>query len=190
MAPSPVPPPEAPGGGGEAPPAAPQGGPRFPPEALPAKKKRPSPLKVILLVLATLTVLGAGSCATCVCLGMRKGRQLHEQADADRQAAREVRIADLLSAYRAGEAAADKLYKDRWLVVTEGQVESVKRPAGAQGYVILGSGKPGEIPEVQCMLRPDQAEKGAALSKGSPVRVRGQVHGLVLNVVMYACEIL
>jgi hypothetical protein len=55
---------------------------------------------------------------------------------------------------------------------------------------MIGTGKPQQIPEVQCLLAPDQEPKAEGVSKGQALTVRGKVHGLVLNVVLDGCEIL
>lgn len=172
------------------PPASPPpGGPRFPAEAPPAKKK-PGAAKVLLILLVAVVVLGGGGCATCVCLGLRGAHHMKEQDDADRDAAREVPVAELLSAYKGDQARADGLYKGKWIVVTDGRIEGSRKTLGDQAYLVIGTGKPEEVPGVQCLLQKSQDDKAAALSKGDPVRVRGRVHGLLLNVVLERCEIL
>jgi hypothetical protein len=175
----------------------PDEGPRFPVEApagaagAPAlPKKKTSTAKIVLILLLVLVVVPGGSCATCMCLGLRRAQHAVEQNDADRRAAKSVPLNELTAAYRAGEAAADVTYKGTWIVVTGGLVDGVRKSAGDGLYVMVGTGKAMEIPEVQCLLRADQTEKEAALVKGQPVRVRGKVHGLLLNVVLESCEIL
>jgi len=143
----------------------PSGGPQFPVEAPggpPVKKKR-SVAKTFLLVLLALVVVVGGSCTTCVCIGLRRAQHAVDQDDADRRAAKSVPVGELCAAYRSDPPAADGTYKGKWIVVTGGQVDGVTKSAGDTLYVMVGTGKALEVPEVQCLLRGDQGAKTLGL---------------------------
>jgi hypothetical protein len=82
------------------------------------------------------------------------------------------------------------MYKGKWVHVMGGQVDEVKRGSGDVPYVLVGTGKVLEIPEVQCLLKADQTGKASSLSKGRRVNLRGKVVGLMFNVMMTECELM
>lgn len=191
------PPPPGPSGYGYPPPQQPYGappgpgGPQFPYGAPPPPmgggggappKQGLSTAAIILIVLVSVIVLGGGGCMMCLCLGV-KG--VSDQNDADRQNARNVAITELLSAYKANEVRADGIYKGKWIKIQGGQVDEVR-----SSYVMIGTGKLFEIPEVQCMLKADQLGKAASLTKGRRVVVRGKVQTVLINVLVQDCEIM
>jgi len=139
----------------------------------------------VLIILGVVLALGGGGCAVCVCVVVKKSDDASEQERLDKRRARNVRIDELLSAYRANEARADGRFKGKWVVVQGGVVDAVHST-----YLTIGTGKFLEIPEVQCRLGPDQSSRAAVLSKGHRAIVRGKVQGLVFNVIINDCEIL
>lgn len=99
-----------------------------------------------------------------------------------------VPIEKLLGEYKDNEVRADGQFKDQLIQVT-GVVGDVKKDITDAIYVMVGTGKPFEIPEVQCFVAGGQEKRAAALSKGSKVTVRGRVDGLMMNVLVRNCEI-
>jgi hypothetical protein len=144
---------------------------------------------IVLIVLAVIFALGGGGCAVCLCIGAKSVSDQKEQDALDKSRARNVKIDDLLRDYRTNEVRADTQYKGKWIHVVGGQVDEVRR-SGDSSYVLIGTGKVFEIPEVQCMLKSDQTGKAASLTKGRHIHVRGKVTGLLLNVLISECEIM
>ncbi|EYF06000.1 OB-fold protein [Chondromyces apiculatus] len=101
---------------------------------------------------------------------------------------RRVPIEKLLGEYKDNEVRADGEFKGQLVQVT-GVVGDVKKDITDSIYVIVGTGQPFEIPEVQCCVADGQEKRAAALSKGSKVTVRGRVDGLMMNVLFRDCEI-
>jgi hypothetical protein len=191
------PPPPGPPGYGYPPPqqpygAPPGGGQQFPygsPPPMggggggaPPPKQGMSTAAIVLIVLVAVIVVVGGTCVTCLCVTVKGGT---EQDDADKRSARNVPIADLLNAYKANEVRADSTYKGKWIKLQGGQVDEVR-----SSYVMIGTGKLFEIPQVQCMLKPDQLGKASGLTKGRRVTVRGKVQMMLINVLVQDCEIL
>jgi hypothetical protein len=156
------------GGGGGAPP--------------PPPKQGLSTAAIVLIVLVAGIVLLGGGCMMCLCIGV-KGAS--DQDDSDKRGARNVSVAELLNAYKANEVRADNTYKGKWLKLQGGQVDEVR-----SSYVMIGTGKLFEVPQVQCMLKPDQLSKASGLSKGRRVTVRGKVQMMLINVLVQDCEIM
>lgn len=148
----------------------------------PPPKQGMSTAAIILIVLVAGIVLLGGGCMMCLCVGV-KGAS--DQDDSDKRGARNVPIAELLNAYRANEVRADNTYKGKWIKLQGGQVDEVR-----SSYVMIGTGKLFEVPQVQCMLKPDQLGKASGLSKGRRVVVRGKVQMMLINVLVQDCEIL
>ena len=104
------------------------------------------------------------------------------------RAATRVSIEKLLGEYKDNEVRADGQFKDKVVQVT-GVVGDVKKDITDSIYVIVGTGQPFEVPEVQCFIASGQEKRAAALSKGGKVTVRGRVGGLMINVLVHDCEI-
>jgi hypothetical protein len=169
-------------GGG---PQFPYGPPPGPGGAPPPPKKGMSAAAIVLIIFVALLVVGGGGCMACWCYGSNKLSEANEQDDLDRRRARNVSISELLTTYRTNEVRADNQYKGKWITVQGGQVDEVR-----SSYILVGTGKYLEIPEVQCLLKSDQTSKAASLSKGRRVTVRGKVTGMLVNVMLNECEIL
>lgn len=106
---------------------------------------------------------------------------------AGRQVTR-VAIAMLLSAYRGDEVRADAAFRGK-LIETSGWASNIKKDMHGGVFITLGTGRPFEIPEVQCGVVNDQAGRAVHLSKGTKVTVRGRVDGLTLYVLLRECSI-
>jgi hypothetical protein len=151
----------------------------------PPPKKGMSGAMIALIVVVVLLVLGGGGCAVCMCVAGGKISDIAEQEKLDKSRARNVSISTLLSDYKANEVRADQQYKNKWLNVQGGTVDTVH-----SSYIMVGTGKSFEIPQVQCLLKADQTHKAASLSKGRRVNIRGKGAGQILNVLIQECEIL
>jgi hypothetical protein len=185
-----------PPGSGYGPP--PQG---YPPQ--PPPKKGMSGAMIALLVLGGIVVLGFGSCVVCVGLAgnaARKNVEAAEKRDPSRtsttppgtptapaETATPVPITKLLAEYKDNEVRADQEFKGRVVRVT-GQVHSIKKSLTGM-YLTVGTGKPIEIPQVQCDLNDENKSAAASLSKGQTVTVEGRVSGLMMNVFLKDCDV-
>jgi hypothetical protein len=98
-----------------------------------------------------------------------------------------VAIKDLLGTYK-DKARGDNTYKGKRIEIT-GCVSDVKKGLGDEIYVTVGTGQAFEFPVVQCFISKGQESKAASLSKGKQITVRGQVDGLLMNVLLKDCEI-
>ncbi len=94
----------------------------------------------------------------------------------------------ILSEYKNNELRADGLYKGK-LVQISGVIGDVKRDLLNQIYVTVGTGKMFEIPIVQCFFPESAAAKVTTLNKGMRVTVRGNVSGLMANVLVKNCSL-
>jgi hypothetical protein len=172
----------------------PYGSPGAPPMggggAAPPPKKGMSVAAIVLIILVVLIAVFGGGCLVCVCVVGKSDNDAKEKSDLDRKNAKNIRLDDLLSAYKTNEVRADTTYKDRYYRVNGGEVDDVRKGISDQMYVTIGTGRLIEIPMVQCMLRSDQTSRASSLSKGRRINVRGKVTGLLLNVILTDCEIL
>ncbi|APR76222.1 BclA protein [Minicystis rosea] len=164
---------------GSPPPGSPMGG------GAPPPKKGMSTAAIILIVLGVVSALGLGGCLLCVGVIKGKADDAKEQEALDKRRARNVAISELLNTYRTNEVRADQQFKGKWVTVQHGQVDEVR-----SSYIMIGTGKTLEIPQVQCLLKPDQMSRASSLSKGRHVIVRGKVQGMLLNVLLQDCELL
>lgn len=93
-----------------------------------------------------------------------------------------VSAGELLTAYKENEVAADAKYKGKWVEVS-GVVGSIKK--GIMDSVYVTVEEPGSrytFQSVQCHLIESETAKAAALAKGSRIKIRGKVDGLMMNV--------
>lgn len=102
--------------------------------------------------------------------------------------AKAVSLPQLLSEYHDNELRADGAFKGK-LIETTGVVTDVKKDIMGSPYVVVGTGKPFEMPALQCMLAKDQAGAASQLQKGQKVTVRGTVSGLMVNVLAQDCSV-
>jgi long-subunit fatty acid transport protein len=98
-----------------------------------------------------------------------------------------VQIGTLLSEYKSNEVRADDTFKGQW-ISTSGIVGDVKKDILGDVYVTVGTGRPFEIPKVQCFVARDQIANAASYSKGDKVTVTGRVDGLMMNVLVKECR--
>lgn len=174
------------------------------PQQPPPKQGMPTWLKV-LIVLGVLGLCGMGGCLVCIGAGAKavgdavetaqasakKAEETKKQADdAAKATAPLVKIEDLIAAYKANEVSADEKYKGKFLV-TVGVVDEVKKDITDRMYVILVplKAEPFLIPKIQCYPPESQKSEAAALVKGKPLTIRGQVDGLLFNVQVKDCEL-
>ncbi len=104
------------------------------------------------------------------------------------ESAKTVPLATLLSEYKDNEVRADGEFKGRRVMVT-GIVSDVKKGLIGGMYIVIGTGKPFEIPALQCFPNSSQESAAAALSKGQQVSLAGTVGGLMMNVLLKGCVI-
>jgi len=168
-----------------------------PPQGYPQQPQQKQGMSTIAKVLIALLVLGVcsvGGCLVCVGVGANAVNNAEQAKKDEVQKAKTAPAADvdlptLLADYKANEVRADGLYKDKSFRVT-GTVGDVKKGLGGGMYVTVGTGKPFEIPEVQCHLDEAEVAKASALKKGGKVTVSGRVTGLMMHVQMNPCSIL
>jgi tRNA_anti-like/Domain of unknown function (DUF4190) len=97
-------------------------------------------------------------------------------------------LRNILAQYKDNEVRGDALYKGK-TVQFSGIVDDVKKDFTNNIYVTVGSGEWLQIPQIQCFFDDSAARQTAQLSKGDRVRMRGTVKGLMMNVLVEACEI-
>lgn len=124
-----------------------------------------------------------------VALGCDKPKGSGSSDKGSKPTAPEVKIsaAELMQAYEANEVAADSRFKGKVVEVT-GIVGEIKKDMLDDIYVIIGTGKDFEIPEVQCFIAEDMAAKAGTLAKGSKIKAVGTVDGLMMNVLVKDCR--
>jgi hypothetical protein len=99
-----------------------------------------------------------------------------------------VELKTLLKDYQDNEVRADSLYKNK-VFSFSGKIGDIGVSLGSPFLKIGLTGDQFEHPVVQCMFSKGSNEKLAAMSKGSMVKVRGKVSGLMmLNVVVRDCD--
>jgi hypothetical protein len=98
-----------------------------------------------------------------------------------------VAIKDLLGTYK-DKARGDNTYKGKRIEIT-GYASDVKKGLCDEIYVTVSTGQAFEFPVVQCFISKGQESKAASLLKGTQITVRGQVGGLLMNVLLKDCEI-
>lgn len=102
--------------------------------------------------------------------------------------AEQVDLATLLSEYKENEVRADARFKGRFISVT-GNVDEVKKDLLGSVYVLVGTNKRFEIPQVQCSIARGHEAATVSLSRGQTVKVAGRAEGLMLNVHLADCVI-
>jgi hypothetical protein len=120
----------------------------------------------------------------------REAADRASEADAVREQAQslpEISALDLATRYDSNEIAADQSFKGKEFIVT-GVVENVGKDITDEMYVAL-AGPEDSIGGVQCFFSDDHAEQLASLSQGQHVRLKGEVGGLMINVLVKNCRI-
>jgi hypothetical protein len=95
--------------------------------------------------------------------------------------------ADLIAAYKGNEMRGDAAYKDKPVQVT-GVVVRVGEDIMGTPYVVLGTGKRFEIPQVQMMFSDSMRGELATLNVGDTITTDGCVTGLMMNVLVKNCD--
>ena len=168
-----------------------------PPQGYPPQWPPPPPKKglpawaIILMCMGGLVV----ACGVLAAIGKNASTSSTGSGPVSGQApsrpsAKTVQIKEILSAYKGNELRADGQYKDQVVEIQGGKVDDVKKDILDSPYITIGTGAAFEIPQIQCMLESNQASKAANLNKGEKITVRGQVSGLMMNVLVRDCEIL
>lgn len=91
-----------------------------------------------------------------------------------------ITASELSKAYDSNEVKADQQYKDK-LVLISGKVKSIEVMAG-QTFIVLDSGNPSSITDIQCFLNDSEKDKASELQKGNNVSLQGKVDGKSINV--------
>lgn len=138
-----------------------------------------------------LSIAFVAAVALAVALGCEKGKSSRSGSrdEGSKPTAPDVKIsaAELLQAYAGNEVAADSRFKGKVVEVT-GIVGEIKKDILDDIYVTIGTGKDFEIPEVQCFIADDMAQKAGTLAKGSKITAVGTVDGLMMNVLVKGCR--
>lgn len=168
-------------------------GPPGPPPPPEPEKKGLSPIAIGLIAVGTVALLGFGGCLVCVGVGAKGVADQQALATTKQAAAKKdvkaVAVGTILSDYKANELNADGQYKDKYIETT-GTVDDIKKDVFDSAYVTLGTGKPWEIPQLQCYPSDAFKAKAATLKKGEKLKIRGRVDGLMFNVLVRDCELL
>lgn len=155
----------------------------------------------IMIAFGVFAAFGMVSCGACVMIGAKGASEAAKAVEQQkvvaeaantkaRESATPLALDKLLSEYKDNEVRADAQFKGSYYEL-EGTVGDIKKGIiGNDFYVTLGTGAMFEIPAVQCFPSSDQATAAMQLSKGSRVRLRGRVDGLMMNVLLKDCEIL
>lgn len=108
-------------------------------------------------------------------------------ADTRHQAAlAEISAVDLVKAYQKDEAAANRQYVDR-LIIVSGKVSGAQVDADGHATVFIGTGDP--LASVTCSFYNDEAKAVKEMPSGSPVRIKGICTGLLTDVILNRCSL-
>jgi hypothetical protein len=132
--------------------------------------------------------VAAGVPATMVASTGNAATPAAEPAPEVAKVATAVDLSTLLSEYKGNEVRADGLFKGH-LIQTTGTVGDIKNDILNHPYVTVGHGQEFEVPVLQCSLADDQAQAATTLRKGQRITVRGNVTGLMMNVLADDCRI-
>lgn len=100
---------------------------------------------------------------------------------ANKAAALQVTAAEIIKDYKENEVSADLKYKDK-IVQISGTIGDIKKDLLGDIYVTVGTGAQFEFPECQVFFEGDATKIAAGLKKGAPIKVKGKVTGLMMNV--------
>lgn len=98
----------------------------------------------------------------------------------------DIRIDQLLSAYKENEVNADNQYKGK-LVRVSGITNDIKKDITNSLYVTIGRGAQFELPVVQAFFSEENSGKLAQLKKGQRITVVCRISGLMMNVLAKDC---
>lgn len=99
----------------------------------------------------------------------------------------DVSLRDMLAEYRSNEVRADDTYKDK-VVEFSGIVGDIQRSAIGGINIDIGTGAEFEQPTAVCFVDDSFKPGVVKLSKGDRVEMRGQVQGLMTEVVLEHCR--
>jgi hypothetical protein len=144
------------------------------------------------LAFCVIAVFAQDSKTTGTVAATTAGAQLavakSEEAPAAKEEVVDVRIGEILSAYKANEVGADNRYKGK-LIRTTGVIDSVKKDIMDNLYVTIGTGASFEIPQVQAFFDDSMNNQLGQLQKGTKLTVVCRVDGLMMNVIGKECVI-
>lgn len=108
-------------------------------------------------------------------------------ADTRQQAAlAEISAIELVKAYQKDEAAANRQYVDR-LIIVSGKVSGTQVDAEGHATVFIDTGDP--LAAVTCSFYNDEVEAVKKIAAGSPVRIKGMCTGMLTDVVLNKCSL-
>jgi hypothetical protein len=95
-----------------------------------------------------------------------------------------VEASALFAEYKANEVAADQKYKGK-IILVDGAIEEIKKGVLGGAYVTLNTGE--MFGSVQCLLKENEENLAASMSKGKVVQVKGRCDGKSFNVILRDC---
>ncbi|MDE3249625.1 MAG: hypothetical protein KGO82_13240 [Bacteroidota bacterium] len=98
-----------------------------------------------------------------------------------------IGAAELVAAFNADEAAANKKFVDHVLGVS-GKVTGIKTDSSGQATVFLDSGD--MLSAVTCSFYKEETPSLAAVKQGQLVTIKGQCTGKLMDVVLNKCSII
>ena len=98
-----------------------------------------------------------------------------------------VLASKISSDYESNELLGDRLYKDKWVVIS-GNVDSVSRDIPDSPYVAFEG--PGIVGHVQCYLAPEYVDQATSLAKGKKAVLLGKVQGKFANILVKECMVM
>lgn len=91
--------------------------------------------------------------------------------------------------YRANEISADAKYKNK-IVEVSGLVDAIGNDITDTPFIVLQTKQYSIIDRVQCMFSKSDLEALAKVSKDQQITLRGEVSGLMGNVLIKGCQIM
>jgi hypothetical protein len=97
-----------------------------------------------------------------------------------------INAVDLVKKYQQDEAAANKLYVDK-LIIVSGRVSNAQIDADGHATVFLDTGDP--LAAVTCSFYNEEAQAIKNMSTGAAVRVKGICTGILTDVILNKCSL-
>jgi hypothetical protein len=97
-----------------------------------------------------------------------------------------INAVDLVKKYQQDEAAANKLYVDK-LIIVSGRVSNAQIDADGHATVMLDTGDP--LAAVTCSFYNEEAQAVKNKLTGSTVRVKGICTGILTDVILNKCSL-
>lgn len=118
------------------------------------------------------------------------GFYLYKKKPADirkEKAAFSISAADLVAAFNADEAAANKKYVDQ-IIGVRGKITGIKTDSSGQATVFLDSGD--MLSAVTCSFYKEETPSLATIQQGQVVSIKGKCTGKLMDVVLNKCSII